>query len=190
MVKTVTRVPDWENALTLNGSSIKNSPGSARAQCFIAVALFENVYRNAPNKMELRWVVDSMENCINRSLEIYPNYSSALTMKPGIVAERYDFDKNLPKLLGDFLSVIERKPTSKFIEDYIVYLNKYVTMDREQLVVFCMRAADICLQKFRQPGYANRWLNLAASIDPANQAVKTKIMEITNNITKTVSPPK
>jgi protein O-mannosyl-transferase len=179
--RTITRVPDWKDALSLNGSSIETSPESARAQCFVAVALFENVYRPSANKMAMRWVVDSMENCINRSLAIYPNYSSALTMKPGIVAERYDFDKDLPRLLNDFSVVLERRPSSKFIEDYVNYLKNQAPEQRGLLVEFCRKAGlDIAFKKFRNPNFANRWLNIGYQIDPTNAAILAAINEVKN----------
>ena len=40
--KTYSRVPDWENALTLNKSAIKVSKNSARANSFMATALYND----------------------------------------------------------------------------------------------------------------------------------------------------
>ncbi len=178
--RTVTRVPDWATALTLNGSAMKTSPESARANCFYAVALFTDLYRVAPDKTQLKDTVYVMERHLRRALEIYPYYSSALQMLPGVVAERYDIDHDLPRLLKDFLDVTEKRPQDKFISDYVNYLKHRGGPEHDaQLVDFCKKAGyDVGYKKFRNPQLATYWLSLGLAIQPNDPTLLALVSEV------------
>lgn len=125
---TINRVPDWKDALALNRSSVKNSPNSARSHCFYVTALYENVYQKATDPVEkARWV-DTMEYHINRSLEINPDYGSALVMKGAIAAARFEQDHQMDKLFHEFDIVLEKIPNNAnfrpFFDKYMQYLAK------------------------------------------------------------------
>jgi len=44
-IKTTDRVPDWKNRMSLNLSGATSSPNSARANCFLGTAIFEEEYK-------------------------------------------------------------------------------------------------------------------------------------------------
>lgn len=125
---TVTRVPAWKDALSLNGSSVINSPNSARSHCFYVTALYEDVYLKSKDPAERARLVDTMDYHINRSLEINPVYGSALVMKGAIAAARFEQDKQLDKLLHEFGILLEKIPNNAnfrpFYDQYMVYLAK------------------------------------------------------------------
>lgn len=123
---TIQRVPVWKDALSLNKSSIAVSPNSARSHCFYVTALYENIYLKTQDPAEKAKWVDTMEYHINRSLEINPNYGSALVMRSAIAAARYEQDKQLDKLLEAYGSLLERIPNNAnfrpFFDQYMKYL--------------------------------------------------------------------
>jgi len=123
---TVQRVPVWKDALSLNKSSIAVSPNSCRSHCFYVTALYENVYLKIKNPSEKAQWVDTMEYHINRSLEINPDYGSALVMKGAIAAARFEQDKQMDKLFHEFGILMEKIPNNAnfrpFFDKYMVYL--------------------------------------------------------------------
>ncbi|TNE61955.1 MAG: hypothetical protein EP344_05540 [Bacteroidetes bacterium] len=123
---TVDRVPVWKDALTLNGSAVKVSPNSARSHCFYVTAIYDNVYLKTKEPTEkARWV-DTMEYHINRSLEINPDYGSALVMKGAVAAARFEQDHQMDKLFHAFTIVLEKIPNNAnfrpFFDKYMAYL--------------------------------------------------------------------
>lgn len=126
--RTFTRVPDWKDALSLNSSSVRTSEKSARSHCFYVTALYENKYLKTKDPAEKKWLVDTMEYHINRSLEINPNYGSALVMKGAIAAARFEQDHQMDKLFHEFGTCLEKIPNNAnfrpFFDKYMDYLAK------------------------------------------------------------------
>ena len=120
--KTLDRVPDWKNRLSLNISGASASPNSARANCFLGTAIFEEEYRNETDNQKKKELIKEVAYFIDRALNIYPTYGSALTMHSGVVAEEYKYDRDLDKLLAEFHSILQRKSNVPFIGQYIEYL--------------------------------------------------------------------
>ncbi len=123
---TVKRVPVWKDVIALNTAAVTVSPNSARSHCFYVTALYEHRYQKAKNPTEkARWV-DTMEYHINRSLQINPNYGSALVMKGAVAAARYEQNRQLDTLLQTFRMLMERIPNNAnfrpFFDEYIKYL--------------------------------------------------------------------
>lgn len=123
---TIRRVPVWKDVISLNTAAVNVSPNSARSHCFYVTAIYEHIYQKTQNPSEkARWV-DTMEYHINRSLEINPNYGSALIMKGAIAAARYEQNKQLDTLLQSFRMLMERIPNNAnfrpFFDQYIKYL--------------------------------------------------------------------
>lgn len=108
--RTYTRVPDWQNGLTLNASAVEVSEGSARAHCFYAQGIYEKIYRDLKNNADKEKWVTVMEQHINRALEIVPEYGTAWVMK-GIVAQaRFDLDHQMDKLFHEFDRIMDHIP--------------------------------------------------------------------------------
>ena len=126
--RTFVRVPDWKDALSLNTSAIRTSSGSARSHCFYVTAIYENQYLKTKDPAVKKPLVDTMEYHINRSLEINPDYGSALVMKGAIAAARFEQDHQMDKLFHAFEDVLQRIPNNAnfrpFFDQYMVYLSK------------------------------------------------------------------
>ncbi len=123
---TIQRVPVWKDVMALNTSAITVSPNSARSHCFYVTALYENVYLKTKDPEEKKRTVDTMEYHINRSLEINPNYGSALVMKGAIAAARFEQDRQMDKLFHEFGILMESIPNNAnfrpFFDKYMNYL--------------------------------------------------------------------
>lgn len=121
-VKTVSRVPAWESALTLNSAAIKVSKNSARANTFMGTALFKE-YQKEQDRERKEELINQAATYIFRALEIHPYYGSALTMKSGILAEQYKFNRDLDRLLNGFYEVLSIRTQDDYIDQYMTYLN-------------------------------------------------------------------
>jgi protein O-mannosyl-transferase len=159
-LKTIIRVPDWRNGTTLNDSAIKNSPNSARANCFFAVSIWENRFtklpKDAPDAEKLA-CLDSMKMYFNRSVEILPKYGAAQKMRAAVAAEYHKRDKQLEPLLTVFDEVNKSGTYEKFVVDYLKYINNqpYSAADAKKLMDFYEE-----MKKFYKKNYPNSNLNL------------------------------
>lgn len=167
--KTMKRVPDWKNPITLNAAAVKYSPNSARANCFMGVALYEE-YKTMNNGPEKDKLLEDITYYINRSLTIYPAYSSALTMKGGIAAEHYRRDQDLTKLLQSFEQVLMYRTRMDFVDEYLDYLKSRAPSG--QLAQFLVKIGyEFNLQQRRDNVSALHYLSLAYEIAPNNAEV-------------------
>ena len=132
--KTLDRVPDWKNRMTLNLSGATASPNSARANCFLGTAIFETEYKPSNDNAQKRVLIKEVAYFIDKALEIHPTYGSALIMHSGVVAEEYKYDGDLKKLLAEFYSILTRKSNIPFIGTYLAHLSSRA--DRQQLADF------------------------------------------------------
>ncbi len=137
--KTILRAEDWKNAITLNAAAVKYSPNSARANCFMGVALFEK-YKIEPNTETKYALLDEATHYIERSIEIYPSYGSAMTMHAGVAAENYKRDGDLDKLLQKFESILSKRTRLDFIDEFIEYLLPIA--DANKLVQFLYKVGE------------------------------------------------
>jgi hypothetical protein len=121
-VKTIMRVPDWSDPLTLNKSAVKVNPGSARANSFMSTALY-NKYKDAPQTDEKKQQMLFASFYANQAIKVHPFYKNANLMKAGVAAELFKFDNDLDKLLEVFKEVIRRRPDLSYVQQYMDYLN-------------------------------------------------------------------
>ena len=134
---TLKRVPEWESGYTLNKTAIERSPNSARANCFIATAMYENDYLKETDADKKREIRKQMDKYITRSLEIYPNYGSAMIMKAGIIGEQFLDDHEAEKMFHDFEIILEKKTNIPYIDQFMEYLVPRINMDK--FTSFCHR---------------------------------------------------
>lgn len=121
--RTVTRIPDWRSALTLNQSAVKVSEGSARSHCFYATGLYQERYQPEKDQEKRKKLVEEMEYHIKRSLEINPTYGAALIMKFNVAAARFEIDHQLDKFFHVAEDVVEKIPyNSTFRNNLAAYL--------------------------------------------------------------------
>ncbi len=138
---TLRREPDWNSGTTLNRSALKNSPNSARANCFYGVSIWEDEYlkiisTGSPEKKQA--VLDSMKPFFRRAIEIYPRYGNALKMSAGVAAEQYKLDGKIEPLIAAFDQANRGGSYDDFVLKFSGYLNSTVSQksDAEKLAVF------------------------------------------------------
>jgi hypothetical protein len=167
--KTWTRVPDWNNNISLNQSALKYSPNSARSNLFYAVDLWEN--RFLPNHSTMpvaqkKVLLDSMMPYFNRSLAILPNYNSALKMLAGIASEYHKLDNDYDALLERFYQV-NRNGYEPFVETYLKYLNPRVdAANAPKLAAFYQKNILLYRDTLRQVGQVRVYDSLRLQLRP------------------------
>ncbi|MEM6317084.1 MAG: DUF1736 domain-containing protein [Bacteroidota bacterium] len=166
--KTLDRVPDWKNRMTLNVSGASASPNSARANCFLGTAIFEEEYKKATDTNQKQQLIQEVAFFIDRALAIHPNYGSALIMHSGVVAEEYKYDRDLPKLLSEFYSILTRKSNIPFIGEYLAYLSSRV--DQKQLADFAYQTGyEFFGQTQKDYNNAIKYLNYGLQAAPTDR---------------------
>lgn len=169
--KTMTRVPVWESELTLNRAAIKVSKNSARANSFMATALF-NKYKEESDINKKMQLLQEAEPYAVKAIDIHPMYYNGNLMRVGIAAEKYKYNKSLKGLLDDFLTVVDKRPDVEFIKTYLEYLNP--REDKNLLLDFYKSAAgDILINQQRKYDWAIYYLNLALQVDPNDPEIRS-----------------
>lgn len=175
-IKTFTRVPAWESALTLNQSAVKVSKNSARANSFMATALFEefNVTEGREDKLRL---LNEANIYADRALTVHPTYSNGNLMKAGIEAELYKINGDLDALLNAFTQVGTVQPQIGFLSQYCEYLNGRA--DASKMLNFYYDLGYNKLYKAkRNYQYAVHFLNFGYSLDSSNPNIRKALFEV------------
>ncbi len=133
--KTMLRVPDWKDILSLDSAAVKVSTNSARINCFYGYDLYLEAQK-VSGEEQLK-LVDEATPYIERALKIYPKYPDALNAKAGLLALSYQNDNDLSKLLDAFYKV-QMTHLVPFVDDYLNYLER-VEADRSKLNEFYQR---------------------------------------------------
>lgn len=120
--KTYVRVPAWKDSLSLNGQAAMVSVNSARNNCFMGTALFEEA-RPLTDPAAKKELMDQAEYYVDKSLAMYPTYSSANQIKSGLVAERYLRDGDVSRLLKDFTTIINAAPRTEYVPQFLDFMN-------------------------------------------------------------------
>ena len=119
--KTLDRTPDWKDGLTLNFSAVKVSKNSARANSFMATAIYNEV-KDLPNSPEKKKDLENAYGYAQKAAEIFPSYLNAHKMKLGIKAKLYEYDNDMDGLLLAFGETVQVRPDMNYIKEYITYL--------------------------------------------------------------------
>jgi len=168
--KTIDRVPDWKNRMTLNLSGATASPNSARANCFLGTAIFETEYTPSNDNAHKKELIKEVAYFIDRALEIHPTYGSALIMHSGVVAEEYKYDRDLTKLLDEFYFIITRKTNVPFVGTYLAHLSSRA--DQQQLADFAYKTGYQYFGETKKD-YTNaiKYLNYGLQAAPNNRTL-------------------
>ena len=118
---TIDRVPDWQSALTLNRSAVEGGSQSARANSFMATALYNEVKSMPPSPAKEETLSQAYDYA-TKAVTIHPRYSNANLMLAGISAELYKQHRDQDRLLVDFAQVARRRPDVGYLSDYLDYL--------------------------------------------------------------------
>ena len=168
--KTLDRVPAWESELTLNQAAIKVSKNSARANSFMATALF-NSYKETTDRNERKRLLGEAMPYAQKATQIHPIYYNGHLMRTGIAAEQYKMNRKLDPLLTEFKSAMLTRPDIKFIEDYLLYIND--REDRNKMMAFYK---DVCItnmiEKQQKYTWAIKYLAMAYKMDPNDPEIR------------------
>jgi hypothetical protein len=168
--KTMLRIPDWKNTLSLNTSAINISPNSARANLFYGVALFNEAAKVSGDERK-NFMYQALPY-VEKSVEILPSYGSAIHMLSGIDAEIYQYDKDIDKLLAKFekylhhregLSIEDIPTNSTFIDKYLKYLCA-VPENKDKMLVFYKKIIPIFLEEKKDAKNAIRYASEALAL--------------------------
>lgn len=167
--KTISRVPAWESALSLNASAVANGTNSARANSFMATALYnEGKESTASDKWEK---LEKGYEYAAKAVKIHPTYQNGNLMKAGIAAELYKKDRDEKLLLSRFGEVMAKRPDIPYINEYLEYLDDR-TGDTDYLLDWYAKVSiDEVLKKANKPKWALHYLNRAYEIDKSNKKV-------------------
>ncbi|MEM6270990.1 MAG: hypothetical protein AAF998_16235 [Bacteroidota bacterium] len=120
IIKTIERVPAWENSATLEAAAIKVSYNSARANQYYAYSLYEKSLEAKDNPAKIA-LYDEAWPYVNKALEIYPQYSDAHTCRAGIAAGYYQTQAKLELMLNTFENTLKVKPVP-FVDQFMNWL--------------------------------------------------------------------
>ena len=153
-IRTLMRVPDWKNGETLNLSAIRYSPNSARANCFYGVNIWTEKFLKLPKdatNAQKKVVLDEAKPYFERSIEIVPQYSSALKMWSGVAAEYHKIDGNLDNLLAAYDRINAVQVYEPFMIQYLAFVNKSVKTRENALKLRGFHEKSRNFFKERQP---------------------------------------
>jgi len=167
--KTYDRVPAWKDSLSLNGQAAMVSVNSARNNCFMATALYEES-RKTTDPAVKKELLDEAEYYAKKSLEIYPTYSSANQIMSGLVAERYLRDNDLNRLFQDFYTILNASPHTEYVPQFLEYLNDRAPKDA--MLDFYYKAGYELLNKAKGDFATSvTILKLGEKLDPNNALI-------------------
>ncbi|MBK8701850.1 MAG: hypothetical protein IPN29_20705 [Saprospiraceae bacterium] len=165
------RVPDWETALSLNQSAMRVSENSARANSFMATALF-NEYKESKDDTERARLLDEAMPYAKKAADIIPEYFNANLMVAGVAGEQYSMNKNLDQLLASFEQVIYRRPDVPFLTEYLQYLNRLMP-DMNKLTAFYIKVGKKLMSEnnIDQYKWAAHFMKLGLEVNPADKTL-------------------
>lgn len=156
-IKSYQRIPAWESPYTLNKTGVSVSPNSARANSFMATALF-NLYKSEKDPGKKIALLDEATPYARKAVNIHPTYYNANLMKAGIAAETYKYKKNEEALLNSFLEILNVRPDVDYIYQYADYLNGRV--DASKMLAFYQKTGEI-LNKNGKYSHCVKYMQLA-----------------------------
>lgn len=173
-LKTFSRVPVWENVLTLNTAAVKVSKNSARANSFMATALFEE-YKITKDATEQENLLNLAQPYMTKALNIYPSYFNGNLMRAGIAAEKYKLNNDLDALLSEFLEVVKQRPDVNYVTEYLNYLN--TRADLETLTQFYRDAGHELIIRTQNVDWAIHYLLMGNEINPSDEEIKSLLVQ-------------
>lgn len=181
--KTVTRVPDWKNTMSLNKSGVEVSPNSARANSFMSTALFEE-YKVTEDFDRRKYLLEEARKYAARAIEIVPEYANANLMMVGVISETFKMDYKIDRYIQDMRPLILRRPDLSFIFEFSEWLNQR-NADRDKLYVFYQDVGyELLKMNTTKRLYAQKYLEYAYNINPRNKKLAESLAtayELNNN---------
>jgi len=176
-IKTFTRIPDWKDTFALNSAAIKYSPNSARANLFMSTALYKDFYLKETDPQLKTEYLNQIQGLVDKSLNIYPRYNSALTMQVIVSAQKYNRGGSARQLLEDFKKVIYVKGEDPNINQYLDYLGS--REDARLLVEFCHHIGyETFVQRSPNLNLALKYIKLGLKFAPNDPLLLRDLSEI------------
>ncbi len=168
-LKTLARVPDWKDDMSLNRAAAEVSTGSARANCFMGYSLYE-IALQEPDEARRLELLDEATSYVDRSLEIYPSYRDALNVRSGLLGARYLIDGDIDALLDGYFRIL-RANEPPHVEIFLSWLNEQ-GRHREQLAAFYFEVGyAYYFQERQDEARAKRYLGLGHRIAPEDRSL-------------------
>lgn len=175
--RTITRVPDWKDSMSLNLAGVRVSKNSARVNLFTGVSYFQ-LYQKETERTARKKNLDLALRYIDRALYIFPTYGQGLNMKAGILAEYHKMDGNLKGFLENIRDIIIKKPDLAFVHEYLQYLMKD-EQNRYDLSVFLRELGyEYYFQKLRKYDLAVQFMSMAKEARPFSMDYSRELAEI------------
>lgn len=175
--KTVVRVPDWKDSMTLNLAGAGVSKNSARINLFTGVSYF-HLYEKEPDAVKKKEHLDIANRYIDRALIIFPAYGQALNMKAGILAEYHKMSGDLENFLDGIKKVIIVKPDLSFVNEYISYISKQEENKHKMYLFLREMGYQVLFKKMKRYDFAYQYINQAHEMRPYNLEVSKEMVEI------------
>jgi tetratricopeptide (TPR) repeat protein len=165
--RTVTRVPAWRDAMSLNRAAVEVSTGSARANCFMAVALYDEANTITGDRARQLGLYREAETYADRSLAIHPTYPAALGIKAGVLVGLFQHDRDLDRLLNGFYALLEVRDVP-FVDRSLRYLNRRRRSVARLTAFYHEVGFDLFAEQREDYDLAQRYLNYGLQLDPQN----------------------
>lgn len=133
-IQSFFRTQVWENPMTLNSAAVKVSTNSARSNNFMAVTLMRKAI-DTQDITEKKALLTQAVPYADKAIQLIPEYGTGNSVMLGIAAEFYKLDQDLPKFLKKMKIAAVNAPQTKFIHEYIDYLQGR-SIDQNQLYSF------------------------------------------------------
>lgn len=170
---TFNRAQVWQSPLTLNTAAVKVSKNSARANTFMATALFESA-KTISDRSEKLNVLTEANMYANKSASLLPSYTNANIMKAGIAAELYKMNGDIDALLNTFKEIVPHRPSLSFLHEYIEYLDNRVD-DQKLMDFFYESGYEILTLEKRNYDWGLKFLNYGLIKEPNNAKINWAI---------------
>ncbi len=181
--KTLARVPVWKDALSLNEAAVAISSNSARANSFMATALFEK-FKVTQNIDEKKNLLNKTEFYSNKAIAILPEYVNGNLMMLGVVSERYKLDNDINNYIKGMKPIILRRPDIPFIKEFSEYL-KDRGHNTELFPFYLEMGTELLKFTDGKRNFAIQFLNYAYQIQPTNKQVNAALglaYELSGNV--------
>lgn len=175
-LKTYTRVPVWQDALSLNKSAVEATPGSARANSFMSTAIFEDMKITKDPDIKLA-MLDRVEYYAKKAVDIVPNYNNANLMLTGVASERYKINKNIQAYTQLMREVILQRPDLPFIKEFSDYLESKGEYSDELFTYYLTVGQELTRMSDSRKTYAPNYLLYAYRIKPYDKSINQALSD-------------
>ncbi len=176
--KTFTRVSDWENGYTLNVSAIQNSPNSARANLYMSTALFKKYAQRETDREKKKIQLQEVKAYVDRSLEIYPSYGSAIKMQAKVATDIYRLDQKIEPLLQTFESIVKVQRTNESVDIYLDYFKNGNRWTNELTAFSYKIGYQYFFKQIGDRSTAAKYINYGLSIAPNDLSLQQAAAEL------------